>query len=114
MQGYELMTPLKSYAEKNFPMRVLITDIESLHNDLLNYLLQESKDVLLEILSKLEKKDKKVNKVIKELIRLKRLIKEQERQVRQERERRDNERIFYFLLGAMMMSCIIIFFSFYN
>ena len=95
------------------PYRVLITDIESLHNDLLNYSLQESKDVLKEILSKLEKKDKKVNKAIKELICLKRLIKEQDRQVRQERERRDNERIFYFLLGAMMMSCII-FFSFYN
>ena len=86
------------------PYRVLITDIESLHNDLLNYPLQESKDVLKEILSKLEKKDKKVNKVIKELIRLKRLIKEQER------ERRDNKRIFDFLLGAMVMSCIIIFF----
>ena len=88
------------------PYRVLITDIESLHNDLLNYPLQESKDILKEILRKFEryeKKEKKINKVLKELICLKRSIKEQ--------ERRKDERIYYFLYFLLVllvaMSCII-------
>ena len=86
-------TDLALTQARTSPYRVLIMDIESLHNDLLNYPLQEFKDILREILRKLEKyakKEKKTNKVLKELIHLKRLIKEQKRQ--------KDERICYFLL----------------
>ena len=94
--------PALSYARSS-PYKILLTDIHNLREDLANYPLQETENILEKILVELEENKKRGNKMRKAFVRLDRRVKK----LKKQNSNQDN--IFYFLLG-FITSCILFFF----
>ena len=97
--GYTV--PALSHA-RNLPYKILLTDIHNLREDLSNYPLQETENILEKILDELEESKKRENKIYKAFVRLDRRVK----QLKNQNSNQDN--IIYFLLGVIT-SCILLF-----
>ena len=89
---------------ENSPYKILLTDIHNLRKDLLNYPLQETKNILEQILKELEESKKRENKMYKAFGRLDRWVEK----LKNQNSIQNN--IFYFLLGfiASCISCILL------